>query len=118
MSWRGITVHHSYKNSDEEKKKIQHLRTKPIIPGFTGQEQLPVVKESRGTSSFFVSLSTFKGSQAFSAHNLFLFFYCFDVISCFPRQQLVRSGGEMDKSGCATFDIEVRLLCSLQAGTH
>lgn len=98
---------------------IQPLQTNLIISRFTGQEQLPVVKESRGLSSllFFMSLRTFKGSQAVSAHNLFLFFYCFDGILCFPRQELVHSGVEMDKSGRPTFDIEVRLLCSLQAHT-
>lgn len=82
---------------------IQSLQTKPVIWRITGQEQMPAVNESRGPSSFFVSMSTFKGSQALSAHNLFLFFYCFDVISCFPRQELVHSGWERDKNGCATF---------------
>lgn len=33
-------------------KKIQHLQTKPIISRVTGQEQLSVVKENRGPSSF------------------------------------------------------------------
>lgn len=75
-------------------------------------------RKQRNVIFWCVSPSTSKGSQALSAHNLFLFFPCFDVISCFPRQELVRSGGEMDKSGCATFDIEVRSLCSLQADTH
>lgn len=83
---------------------IQRFQTKPIISGVTGQEQLPVVKESRGPSSFFfVSQGSFKGSQPLSAHNLFLFLHCFDVISCFPSRELVHSGGEMDKNGCATF---------------
>ena len=120
VTWRSVVVTHSTSvgMKNRMKRRIQPPQTKPIISRFTGQEQLPVVKESRGLSSFFMSLRTFKGSQALSAHNLFLFFYCFDVISCFPRRELAHSGGEMDKSGCAGFDIEIRLLCSLQADTH
>lgn len=82
---------------------FQPQQTKPIISGFTGQEQLPVVKENRGLSSFFFfsfsPLNTFMGSQALSSHNLFLF-YCFDVILCFPRQGLVHLGGEMEEWMC------------------
>lgn len=84
---------------------IQPLQTKPIILSFMGQDQLPVVLQMKAEDChpFFVTLSTFKGSQALSAYNLFLFLHCFDVISCFPRQELVHLGVEVDKSGCAAF---------------
>lgn len=44
---------------------IQRFQTKPIISGVTGQEQLPVVKESRGPSSFFFRVTgLFQGISA------------------------------------------------------
>lgn len=40
---------------------------------------------------------------------VFFFFHCFDVLACFPKQELVWR----DKMDVPLFDIEVRLLCSL-----
>lgn len=85
-------------------KNDSALPNKTNYLGGHGPRAAACCKRKQRTVIFFsVSLGSFKGSQPLSAHNLFLFLHCFDVISCFPRRELVHSGGEMDKSGCATF---------------